>query len=267
MVKVIVIGAAGRMGMHLVANSLLDPNIHLVGAIEAKGSHRVGDDVGLVAGMKEHRLLITDSLENIANQGDVIIDFTNPAVTVANLEVAAKNGKAAVVGSTGHSEEQKRAIESIAKKIPVVMSSNMSVGVNVMWKMIADAVKALGPSYDIEVLEMHHRLKKDAPSGTAMTTAEVLAKAAGRDLKKDAVYHREGLIGERKAGEIGIQTLRGGDVVGDHTVFFAGMGERLEVTHRATSRDTFAQGALRAAQWVVRQKPGLYSMRDVLGLA
>ncbi len=166
----------------------------------------------------------------------------------------------------GLTEEEKNKVFEASQKIPMVFSSNMSVGINVMWKIIADAAKALGPSFDIEVLEMHHKLKKDAPSGTAMTTAEVLAEATGRNLSKDAIYARQGMIGERKANEIGIQSLRGGDVVGDHTVYFAGMGERLEITHRASSRDTFAQGALRAAEWLIGKPAGLYTMQDVLGL-
>ncbi|MBI3541547.1 MAG: 4-hydroxy-tetrahydrodipicolinate reductase [Deltaproteobacteria bacterium] len=258
MTKIIVMGAAGRMGSQIIANIPAFKDLKLVGAIESAGNAALGQEVG---GVK-----ITDSLDKIVGQADVVIDFTSPAITVSNLEMIAKHQKAAVLGTTGHSPEQKKSIEALAKKIPIVMASNMSVGMNVMWKLIQDAAKALGSGFDIEVVEMHHRLKKDAPSGTAMTTAEVLAHATGRNLAKDAVYHREGLIGERKPNEIGIQTLRGGDVVGDHTVYFAGTGEMLTVTHRATSRDTFAQGALRAAAWLVGQKAHLYSMKDVLGL-
>ena len=258
MTGIIVIGAAGRMGTQIIASLGATQDVKLVGAIEAVGSPALGKETGGVR--------MTDSLDKIMSQADVVIDFTSPTVTISNLEIVAKYGKSAVVGTTGHSAEQKKSIESLAKKIPIVMASNMSVGVNVMWKVIAEAAKALGPSFDIEVLEMHHHLKKDAPSGTTMTTAEVLAKATGRDLTKDAITHREGIIGERKPNEIGIQTLRGGDIVGDHTVYFAGNGEMLTVTHRATSRDTFAQGAIRAAEWVTGKKPGLYSMADVLDL-
>ncbi len=242
-IKVIVCGIAGRMGSAIS---------HLM-----KSSR----DFSLVGGVEKE-----EDLSKIILKGDVVIDFTEPAATLKNISIAVQNKKPLVIGTTGFTEEEKKKITEASKKIPVVFSSNMSVGVNVMWKIIADAAKALGSGFDIEVLEMHHRLKKDAPSGTALTTAEVLAKAAGRNLSKDAIYARHGLIGKRKLGEIGIQTLRGGDVVGDHTVYFAGLGERLEITHRATSRDTFAQGALRAAAWLVGKKPGLYTMQDVLDL-
>ena len=243
MIKIIVTGAAGRMGSRIIALAKADKGLEVAGAVD-----------------------ISDSLEKVISLGDVVIDFSQPDATITNLEIAARNKKAAVVGTTGHSPEQRQSIESLGKKIPLVIASNMSVGVNVLWKIIADAAKLLGDGFDVEIVEAHHRLKKDAPSGTAMTTAEVLAKALGRDLSKDAVYHREGLIGERKPREIGIQTIRGGDVVGDHTVFFLGTGERLEVTHRATSRDTFALGALRAARWIVGKPNGCYTMADVLGL-
>jgi 4-hydroxy-tetrahydrodipicolinate reductase len=210
--------------------------------------------------------LIQDDPAQALQGCDVLIDFTRPEATLQHLALCRELGVKLVVGTTGFSTEQKQLIRQAADDVSIMMAPNMSVGVNVMWKIIADAAKLLGSSFDIEVLETHHKLKKDAPSGTAMTTAEVLAQATGRDLARDAVYHREGLIGERQPNEIGIQTLRGGDVVGDHTVFFLGNGERLEITHRATSRDTFAMGSIRAAQWVVGQKPGLYHMKDVLGL-
>lgn len=266
MIKVAVAGAVGRMGTRIIANILAGSAFELVGALESAGDSALGKDAGLVAGDGESGVKISDSLEQVMPKADVLIDFTAPETTLGHLEIVAKHGKAAVIGSTGHSPEQRQAIESLAKKIPFVMASNMSVGVNVLWKIVADAAKLLGDGFDVEIVEAHHRLKKDAPSGTAMTTAEVLAKALGRDLAKDAVYHREGMIGARKPNEIGIQTIRGGDVVGDHTVFFLGNGERLEVTHRATSRDTFALGSLRAAQWIVGKPNGLYSMADVLGL-
>ncbi|HEX5036945.1 MAG TPA: 4-hydroxy-tetrahydrodipicolinate reductase [bacterium] len=265
-VKVAVSGAVGRMGTRIIANILANPDFELVGALESPGDSALGKDAGLVAGAGESGVKITDSLDAVMARADVLIDFTAPQTTIPHLEIVAKHGKAAVIGSTGHAAEEKDAIASLAKRLPFVMASNMSVGVNVLWKIVADAAKLLGPGFDVEIVEAHHRLKKDAPSGTAMTTAEVLAKALGRDLAKDAVYHREGMIGARKASEIGIQTIRGGDVVGDHTVFFLGGGERLEVTHRATSRDTFALGSLRAAQWIVGKPNGLYSMADVLGL-
>ncbi|HSA58672.1 MAG TPA: 4-hydroxy-tetrahydrodipicolinate reductase [bacterium] len=266
MTKIAVAGAVGRMGTRIIANILSDSGFELVGALESPGDSALGKDAGLVAGDGECGVKITDSLDAVMPRADVLIDFTAPQTTLAHLEIAARHGKAAVIGSTGHGPEERKAIESLAKRLPFVMASNMSVGVNVLWKVVADAARLLGDGFDVEIVEAHHRLKKDAPSGTAMTTAEVLAKALGRDLAKDAVYHREGLIGARKSNEIGIQTVRGGDVVGDHTVLFLGNGERLEVTHRATSRDTFALGALRAAKWIAGKPNGLYSMADVLGL-
>lgn len=265
-VKVAVAGAVGRMGTRIIANILANPDFELVGALESPGDSALGKDAGLISGAGEAGVQITDSLDAVMARADVLIDFTAPQTTIPHLEIVAKHGKAAVIGSTGHAPEEKDAIASLAKRLPFVMASNMSVGVNVLWKIVADAAKLLGPGFDVEIVEAHHRLKKDAPSGTAMTTAEVLAKALGRDLAKDAVYHREGMIGARKSNEIGIQTIRGGDVVGDHTVYFLGSGERVEVTHRATSRDTFALGSLRAAQWIVGKPNGLYAMADVLGL-
>jgi len=266
MTKVAVAGAVGRMGTRIIANILSGSGFELVGALESPGDSALGKDAGLIAGDGECGVKITDSLDAVLPKADVLIDFTAPQTTLVHLETAAKYGKAAVIGSTGHSPEQRQSIESLSKKLPFVLATNMSVGVNVLWKVIADAAKLLGEGFDVEIVEAHHRLKKDAPSGTAMTTAEVLAKALGRDLAKDAVYHREGLIGARQPNEIGIQSIRGGDVVGDHTVIFLGPGERLEITHRASSRDTFALGALRAAQWIAGKPNGLYSMADVLGL-
>lgn len=266
MTKIVVAGAMGRMGLRIIANILSSADCELVGALESPGDSALGKDAGLAAGDGESGVKITDSLDAVMAKADVLIDFTAPQTTIPHLEAVARHGKAAVIGSTGHSPEEKAAIASFAQKIPFVMASNMSVGVNVLWKIVADAAKLLGDGFDVEIVETHHRLKKDAPSGTAMTTAEVLAKALNRDLAKDAVYHREGLIGARKPNEIGIQTLRGGDVVGDHTVFFYGNGERVEVTHRATSRDTFALGSIRAAKWISGKPNGLYSMADVLGL-
>ncbi len=258
MANLILCGISGRMGQRMADLVQHFPKLQLLAGIERAGSAAIGKAAG--------KLGVVDNLASIIDQSDVLIDFTHPESTLKHLELCVKHQKALVIGTTGFSESERKKILEAAQKISVVFSSNMSVGVNVMWKIIAEATKALGPSYDIEVLEMHHRLKKDAPSGTAMTTAEVLAEASGRNLSKDAIYARQGMIGERKANEIGIQTLRGGDVVGDHTVYFAGIGERLEITHRATSRDTFAQGALRAAEWLIGKKPGLYSMQDVLGL-
>jgi 4-hydroxy-tetrahydrodipicolinate reductase len=197
---------------------------------------------------------------------DVWIDFSTPGVAVANASAAARAGAAIVVGTTGLSAQDKAAIAAEANKIPVVLTPNMSMGVNVMLRLVADAARALGAAYDVEIVEAHHRAKRDAPSGTALRLAEAVAEATDRDLAKHARYERHGDIGPRTADEIGIQTIRGGDVVGDHTVFFLGQGDRIEITHRASSRDTFARGAVRAALWLHRRTPGLYDMRDVLGL-
>jgi 4-hydroxy-tetrahydrodipicolinate reductase len=196
----------------------------------------------------------------------VWIDFSVPAATVANVEAAAAAGAAMVVGTTGLSPADKERIAAAAKTIPVVLAPNMSVGLNVVLKLVADATRMLGAAYDIEIVETHHRAKRDAPSGTALRLAEAVADASGRDLASTARYERHGDIGPRTAAEIGIQTLRGGDVFGDHTVFFLGQGDRIEITHRASSRDTFAHGAIRAALWLAEKPAGLFDMRDVLGL-
>jgi 4-hydroxy-tetrahydrodipicolinate reductase len=198
--------------------------------------------------------------------GDVLIDFTLPEASLDHIRECAEHGKPAVVGSTGFSKEQLAEIGKYAQKIPCVVSPNMSIGVNLCFKILEEIAKTIGEDYDMEIVEAHHRMKKDAPSGTAMKMAQVIAHAVNRNLDQVGVYARKGMIGERSKKEIGIQTLRAGDIVGEHTVMFAGKGERIELTHRAHSRDTFAAGAVRAAKWVVGKKPGLYDMQDVLGL-
>jgi 4-hydroxy-tetrahydrodipicolinate reductase len=199
-------------------------------------------------------------------QGEVVIDFSAPTSSLANLAQVAQRKRAMVIGTTGFTSQQTGELNRLAQQVSCVFSPNMSVGVNVLFKILAEIAKTLGDEYDIEVIEAHHRLKKDAPSGTAMKIAEVLARAMNRDLGQVGVYERHGMIGERTRNEIGVQTIRAGDIVGDHTILFGGMGERIEVTHRAHNRDAFARGALRAARWVVAQPPGLYDMLDVLGL-
>ena len=266
MVKVIIAGTAGRMGARLVALMQESAALTLVAAVEKKGHVAVGEDAGELAGCKPNLVIIEDDLSACIGRGDVIIDFSYPAATLEHLRLAASNHKAMVIGTTGFSASELDELRSLAKQFPCVFSPNMSVGVNLLFKVIAEMARTLHEDYDIEVIEAHHRLKKDAPSGTALKMAEVLAKAIGKDLAQSAVYSRKGMIGERKRGEIGIQTIRAGDIVGDHTVIFGGMGERIEVTHRAQSRDTFVRGALRAARWVVKQPPGLYDMLDVLEL-
>ena len=266
MTTVIVAGAAGRMGCRLVALIKDSTVLSLAGAIEGKGHGALGADAGETAGCGRAGVPITDNLAALLVHGEVVIDFSSPEATLNHLRLAAQHRRAMVIGATGFSPAQLEEVKSLVSQVPCVMSPNMSVGVNLIYKVISEMAKTLGDEYDIEVIEAHHHLKKDAPSGTALKIAEVLAKAVNRDLDQVGVYARQGLIGERKKGEIGIQTIRAGDIVGDHTVLFGGMGERIEVTHRASSRDTFAGGALRAARWVVQQPPGLYDMMDVLGL-
>lgn len=266
MIKVIVAGAAGRMGCRLVALIKDSTSLTLAGAIEGKGHSAVGDDAGETAGCGRAGIPITDDLAALLDRGEVVVDFSAPEATLQHLRIVAQHRRAMVIGTTGLSASQLEEVRSLASQVPCVMSPNMSVGVNLICKVISEMAKTLGDEYDIEVIEAHHRLKKDAPSGTALKLAEVLAKAVSRDLDQVGVYARKGIIGERKKGEIGIQTIRAGDIVGDHTILFGGMGERIEVTHRASSRDTFAGGALRAARWVARQPAGLYDMMDVLNL-
>jgi 4-hydroxy-tetrahydrodipicolinate reductase len=266
MINVIVAGAAGRMGCRLVALIKDSTTLTLAGAIEGKGHDAVGSDAGETAGCGHAGLPITDNLSSLLDRGEVVVDFSSPEATLDHLRTAAQYRRAMVIGTTGFSVSQLEELKSLASQVPCVLSPNMSVGVNLIYKVISEMAKTLGDDYDIEVIEAHHRLKKDAPSGTALRIAEVLANAVSRDLDQVGVYARKGLIGERKKGEIGIQTIRAGDIVGDHTILFGGMGERIEVTHRASSRDTFAGGALRAARWVVQQPPGLYDMMDVLSL-
>ncbi len=266
MIKVIVTGAAGRMGSRLISLVKDSAFLTLVGAVESKGHHVVGEDAGEVAGCGRTGVLIADNLSQLMERGEVVVDFTTPSATLDHLSIVAQHRRGIVVGTTGFSSAELGELRGFSKQIPCVFSPNMSVGVNVIYKVIAEMAKTLGEDYDIEVIEAHHRLKKDAPSGTALKMAEVLAGAVNRDLGQVGVYARKGLIGERKKGEIGIQTIRAGDIVGDHTVMFGTMGERIELTHRASSRDTFARGALRAARWIVKQPPGLYDMLDVLSL-
>lgn len=266
MVKIIVAGAGGRMGARLVGLIRESADLQLVGAVERKGHPAVGSDAGDIAGCGRTGVAITDDLASAIDLADALIDFTAPDATLAHLRVMAAKRKAMVIGTTGLSAAQLAELKTAAQSLPCVFSPNMSVGVNVVLKVLADMARAFGGDYDIEVTEAHHRLKKDAPSGTALKIAQVLADATGRALDEVAVYGRKGMVGERRRGEIGIQVIRAGDIVGDHTVLFGGPGERIEVTHRAENRDTFARGALRAAQWVVTRPPGLYDMHDVLGL-
>lgn len=266
MVKVIVTGAAGRMGNRIISIINETEGIKLVGATEKRGSKSIGKDSGELAGIGKNNITISDDITEIIKGCDAIIDFTSPASSLEHLYAAAEEKKAIVIGTTGFSEEQLKKIKDLSKEIRCVLSPNMSVGVNVMFKAIRDMAKILGNEYDIEIIEAHHRLKKDAPSGTAMKMAEIIAESVKRDLSKVGVYARKGIIGERNKDEIGIQTIRAGDIVGEHTVMFGGLGERLEITHKAQSRDNFARGAVKAALWITDKPPGVYDMQDVLGL-
>jgi 4-hydroxy-tetrahydrodipicolinate reductase len=263
---VAVAGAAGRVGKALVAAVRAEPGLRLAGALEAPGHPSLGQDAGMLAGIGELRVPITADLAPLLASVRVVIDFTAPAATIKNLEACAAAGVAMVIGTTGLSPAQKEEVKRQAGRIPVVFAPNMSVGVNLLFHLVREAARILGPSFDIEIVEAHHRLKKDAPSGTALRLAEVAAAGRGFTLAESARYCREGIIGERPDKEIGVQTLRGGDIVGDHTVLFAGPGERVEFIHRAHSRETFARGAARAAIWITGREPGLYDMQDVLGL-
>lgn len=243
MTKIIIAGAKGKMGQALLRIGEKMPGLTIAGTIDR------GQD-----------------LSAIIQKADVVVDFTYHDATVAFAQICAQHKKAIVVGTSGHTEPQRKELQHIAKETPMVWSSNFSTGVNLLFWLSAKAVKILGPDYDLEVVEMHHRLKKDAPSGTADTLVRILAEARQQEMSKVVKHGREGLTGARTATEIGLHSLRGGDVVGDHTVVFATNGERVELTHKASSRDTFAVGALRAAQWIAGKPAGLYDMQDVLGL-
>ena len=266
MIGITVAGAGGRMGGRIIHMIHQNPETHLAGAFEHPAHKSVGEDAGSVAGMGEVGVRICGSLDEATDGVDVLIDFTQPQSTLENARKASEKGIAVVIGTTGISEEGIAEIEALAGKMPCVMAPNMSVGVNVMFKIAGEMARILGDDYDMEILEAHHRFKKDAPSGTAMRLGQILAEGVGRDLDKVGVYGRKGMIGERTDEEIGIQTWRAGDIAGEHTVMFGGIGERLELVHRAHNRDNFARGAVRAALWVTGQPAGLYDMQDVLGL-
>ena len=266
MTDVVVAGAAGRMGSRLVALLHADPALRLVAAVEAPRHPAVSRDAGELAGVGPIGLPVTDDAAAALGQGRILVEFSVPAASLAHLAIVADKGGGAVIGTTGLSAEQRRDAERLAGRAPILLSPNMSVGVNVAFRVLRDMARMLGDDYDVEITEIHHRFKKDAPSGTAVRMAEVVAEALGRDLEATGVYGRHGLPGERTREEIGVMSLRSGDVVGEHTVCFGALGERLELTHRAHSRDTFARGALRAVRFVAGARPGLYSMQDVLGL-
>lgn len=263
--RIAIAGASGRMGHMLIEAVRSADDCSLVAALDMAGSASIGVDAGAFAGAPAG-IAITADLRQGLQHCDVLIDFTRPEGTLNHLQVCREFGVAAVIGTTGFSEAQMSEIEELALHMAIVMAPNMSVGVNVTLKLLEMAAKALSTGYDIEIIEAHHRHKVDAPSGTALKMGEVIADALGRDLKDCAVYAREGVTGERDPSSIGFATIRGGDVVGDHTVLFAGIGERIEISHKSSSRVTYAQGSLRAARFLQGKKSGLFDMLDVLGL-
>jgi len=266
MIKAIVAGASGRMGKKIINVINNTDGIELAGAFERPDHPNVGKDAGIVAGIGEIGIKIGTSLKDIIEKGDVVIDFTVPEATYSNIKIVSEKGLAMVIGTTGITGDMLNDIESMAKKIRCVMAPNMSIGVNVMFKIVSELSQILGDEYDTEVIELHHRFKKDAPSGTAIRLAQIIAKNRGLNLDEIGIYGRKGVIGERKRNEIGLHAIRAGDITGEHTVIFGGIGERIEITHKAHSRDNFARGAVKAAMWIVNQPPGLYDMQDVLGL-
>lgn len=265
MANMVVVGAAGRMGRILTTLVAQDPAHKLVAAIEAPGMPALGKDAGEVAGLGTLGVRISDDYAAAARPDNVTLDFTNAAASLGHLEIAAANGAAIVIGSTGFNPEMEARARTFAAKTRTVIAPNMSLGINVLQKIVRE-VAAILRDFDAEVIEIHHRTKVDAPSGTAVALGRAIAEARGLDFAQLATYGREGITGVRPADQIAVLAMRAGDAVGDHTVVFGGQGERLELTHRAQSRDSLARGAMRAAAWLVSRKPGLYSMRDVLGL-
>ncbi len=261
MIRVAINGAAGRMGRRLVDLISDEKDMQVVAALEQAGHPDSGRDAGELAGRGAIGVTLKAEWDVPA---DVLIDFSSPPGTMARLAEAVEKGCALVIGTTGLTGVQRAEIEKAAKQIPILMAPNMSVGMNLMFRLAGEAAAALGDDYDVEIVEAHHRFKKDAPSGTALRLADEIARATGRDLAKDAVYGRHGRDAQRKPGEIGVHAVRAGDIVGDHTVVFSTLGERIELTHRAHTRDTFARGALRAARFVAKKRPNLYTMNEIL---
>lgn len=266
MSKIAITGAAGRMGRTLIEIIQQTPGAELTGAVERPGISVIGADAGEVAGVGALGVKIVDNLESILADFDVLVDFTIADATAVNLEVCATANKAMVIGTTGLSEAQTARVRALAQKMPIVFAPNYSVGVNATFKLLEIAAQIFGDDVDIEISEAHHRHKVDAPSGTALKMGEIVAAELDRDLSEVAVYGREGITGERSRETIGFSTVRAGDIIGEHTVMFAGAGERLEITHRAHSRSNFAQGAVRSALWLDDRQAGLFDMQDVLGL-
>lgn len=266
MIKVGVIGAGGRMGRMLIEAIQENAQTMLNAAIEREGSSLVGADAGEVAAIERLDVQIVDDLVSVIKDIEVLIDFSLPDATEQNMQICAEHNVAMVIGTTGFNEQQEKVLQEASKKIAIVYAGNYSTGVNLSLKLLEMAAKAFGTDADVEIIEAHHKHKIDAPSGTAFMMAEAVAEARGQNLKDVAIYGREGQTGEREKGSIGIHAIRGGEIIGDHTVMFIADGEVVEITHRARARMTFAAGAVRAATWVIQQGNGQYNMQDVLGL-
>jgi len=266
MIKVVVCGGCGKMGSKIAQLIHQNKDMELVGIIESSSHSNKGKDWGISVGLGKTGVIITDNLANTIQKADQIIEFTNPKVSLQHLEIVAKYKKVMIMGTTGFSSEETEKINKLAQGIPFLLSPNMSLGVNLLFKLAAETAAALNDDYDIEIVEAHHRFKKDAPSGTAKKLAQEIAKAKGVNLDEVAIYGREGIIGERKRGEIGIHSIRSGDITGEHTVMFTALGERLELTHKAHSRDTFAYGTIQAIKFMKGKPAGFYEMKDVLNI-
>jgi len=266
-VKVGVVGCAGRMGQMLLKMLINAAGIVVVGGTERRGSAALGQDLGALAGAEPLGISVSDDPSMLFDAADVVVDFTNPTATVQHAQMAAKTGCALVIGTTGFDSDQLASLGRAAQRAPIVLAANMSLGVNLLQQVVEEVARILDSDWDIEIIEMHHKHKVDAPSGTALSLGEAAARGRGQSLRRIARRIRDGQVGPRIKGEIGFATLRGGDVVGDHTVIFAAEGERVEITHRAASREIFARGALKSVLWAAGKRPGLYSMRDVLGFS
>jgi 4-hydroxy-tetrahydrodipicolinate reductase len=264
MTRIAIAGAAGRMGRSLVSACGETDDIELTQALEREHSPSLGTDSGILAGLAQNHILLSDQLD--AQAFDMLIDFTHPSATTDHIDFCSQHGKAMVIGTTGCDAALELKMDDAGRQIPILYAPNMSIGVNLCLKLLQMAAEVLGDSVDIEIIEAHHRNKVDAPSGTALKMGQVVADALGRDLSECAVYGREGQTGIRERGTIGFETIRAGDIVGEHTVLFAAEGERIEISHKASNRMTFAHGAMRACRWLETQKPGVYGMQDVLGI-
>jgi len=264
MIKIVVCGGCGRMASKVTQLIYQDNKLKLIGIVESPTHPDIGKDWGTIAGQGKTGIMVVDDLEAIIQDADQIVEFTNPKVSLQHLKIVAKYKKTMIVGTTGFSGEEILKMKSLSQNIPFLFSPNMSLGVNLLFKLAAETAVSLGDSYDIEIIESHHRFKKDAPSGTAKKLAQEIAKAKGVNLDEVAIYGREGIIGERKKGEIGIHSIRSGDITGEHTVMFTTLGERIELTHKAQSRDTFAYGTIQAIKFMEGKPAGFYEMKDVL---